>query len=347
MRALLAIALTLVAPAAPAQHVWALDPQRYHIGDGAYQHTTDFEIVDREMLTGTHLEVPFRLPQAATVAVRLNGLWGVGGIQGAPHNNWVHLDGTPVGRILPGARSGWTSASRRLGPGNHTVRIVSLGPGDHDDFVLEGISVVTVERVEVTPSGPSRIWTASPVVAPSSALGATAADVDAWLRIAARSWERRQQTSDEEFRLVLSDASPLHSAGESAEARRAGARTLLYAQPREPASFIEDPDAIEILEMQLEPGAESEPPLLVMECRVDQAFVVRRTQPSLHWRWLQRGGEAVGGGPESLHPFDDRVCQVRFRLPIPPPGPGDWTLEVTLIAGSHGARASLAVSRSP
>jgi hypothetical protein len=356
---------SLVAASLPAGVVHALDSGRYHLGDNQYIHTTDYEIVDSQLLTGTTLDVPFRLGASTTVAVHIQGLWGVGGIRSTPHHNYVYLDGVLVGRIVPGTHGGWTSAGIGLGPGRHVARIRSEGPGDHDDFVLEGISVVTAQPVEVTSAGPSQVFSESDGPPAASSLGATSSDIDAWLQLQAAHWEERQQRKlEEENRQVLALALGRESTPEAqasarrdapsfdaAGAFRAPSRSSPPSTPlREIPDHVENPSALRISALRLEPSdslqARGTPPTVVIDARVDTVYVVRRARASLWWRWISPGSatDSFGAGPVHLGAIDRPNPTFRFPLPLAPPTPGGWTLEVTLLLDQFGAERQLHVT---
>ncbi|MBN1477219.1 hypothetical protein JXA47_10735 [Candidatus Sumerlaeota bacterium] len=358
----LALLILLCLGGAPAwaAHVHALDPGRYHIGDNAYTHTTDFAIVDSVSITGTHLEIQFRLSAPTAVSVRINRIWGVGGASRRVYSNIVYLDRSRVGRILPGDTGAWSSASRRLSAGLHRARIVSEGPGDRDDFVLEGISVATADRVDVTKVGETEIWTDIEGSGGMSALGASTADMDAWIRRAAETWEERQiEQRMEQHQMMLqaiTEERGIASADDipAREERDRGALNLsqIYQSPRESPQLTENREAIRLGSLRLEPSGELEAggaaPTAVISCRVDQAFVVRASTPTLWWRWTEIGidGEpqSVGGGPVVLSPVDQEGFIIRWPLPLAPPTPGRWRLEITVALGEFGATGQLRVT---
>jgi hypothetical protein len=356
----LLILLSLGAASAWAAQVHALDSGRYHIGDNAYTHTSDFAIVDRVSITGTHLEIQFRLSAPTTVAVRVDRIWGVGGASRRAYNNMVYLDRSRVGQILPGNTGAWSSAGRRLSAGLHRARIVSEGPGDRDDFVLQGISVATADRVSVTRVGETEIWTDIEGSGGVSALGASTADMEAWIRLAAETWEERQiEQRMEQHQMMLqavTEEGEIASTGDMPAREERDRRTLdlsrIYQSPRESPPLTENQGAIRFGSLHLEPTGEIEagsaPPTAVISCRVDQAFVVRASTPTLWWRWTEVGvdGEpqSVGGGPVVLSAVDREGLTIRWPLPLAPPSPGRWELEITLALGEFGATERLQIT---
>jgi hypothetical protein len=351
LRALL-LALALTWPvAASAGVVNALDGARYHLGDGQYTHTTDFRMVDAQALTGTHLEIPFRLGGRTGVSVRIENLWGVGGVSGQPHSNWVMINGTRVGRILPGHRRAWRSSPIILRPGVHRIRIVSEGPGDRDDFVLEGVSVVTTDRVPVDSAGSSRIWTEARTGGGVGSLGATRSDIDAWIDRRLETWEENQRARlEEENREALRSAligDPNELAPEPIITAQAEVDTAFY-QATDPPAFNVSGGAVRIQALALDPPGElaagAPAPVALLMCRVDQAFVARGARPRIYWRWIAEGGtSAFGGGPLGQGALDRPDPTLRLPLPLAPPSPGRWTLEMTMIVDQWGDRATLTI----
>jgi hypothetical protein len=334
-----------------------LDPGRYHLGDGAYTHTTDYSVVHGHLLTGTHLGLSFRLSAPTTVAVRIDRQWGVGGVRNTPHNNIVYLDGWRVGRIVPGARGIWTSAGRGLRAGRHRVKIVSEGPGDHDDFVLEGLSVVTSDPVGVEVEGAAEIWTERRPARPPSALGASHADISAWIQKTASSWDdlRRRRQIEEKRPILAAVGGPARALDPAGAIRRLGMDydPSLVFQPGDPPRYEENAAALRLRTLRLDSPeplrAGGVPPVVVLECEVDEVFVARSARPSVHWRWVRAGLQdaSSGGGPMSLTPIDRTNPTFRFRLPASPPASGSWTLKLTVKVGEFGVSGGVLAHVDP
>jgi hypothetical protein len=285
--------------------------------------------------------------------VRVEGLWGVGGLYNTPHNNMVLINDIVVGQIRLGASGPWTSGGCQLPAGRHSVLVVSRGPGDRDDFVLERISVVTADPVHVESGGPSRIWSEAARPTASSALGATQADIDAWIRNTSGRWDEmlRERRSREQRQMLIASL----GGGSMPETPVAEPPSTYAFDPRmsfavsRPPEFQENPSAVAIRSARIESEsplhAGGTAPTVLLDCDVDNAFVVRASRPALHWRWVPSGasGSPVGGGPISLGSIDRTDPRFRFSLPLAPPASGAWTLELTLTLGEFGARTQLRV----
>jgi hypothetical protein len=129
---------------------------KYHVGNDNYSASVDKEFIEAYPVIGQAWAQAFSVSQDDSVVIEIKQLWGVD--HGT--NNHVYIDTTDIGMITGNDnRKSWISESSwDLKAGRqYILKIASLGPGDPDDFVFEGVVVRSVKGTKVVQEGPPKI----------------------------------------------------------------------------------------------------------------------------------------------------------------------------------------------
>lgn len=124
----------------------------YHIGDNRYERSEDKEFVGTYPVVGQEWIQAFTVSEADTVKLSIAT---VRGIDECPYCRvTVGIDDRNMGRLFPeNNRTAFNTLSvfaAKVEPGRtYLIKILSLGEGQVDDFVVEGVSVET-DRAEIT-----------------------------------------------------------------------------------------------------------------------------------------------------------------------------------------------------
>jgi hypothetical protein len=129
---------------------------KYHIGDNSYGGSVDKEFIDAYPVVGLAWAQPFTVSHDDVIEIVIEDLWGVD----YGKNNVVYVNDVKIGEIGgEHNRKTWSSpeAYRVRGGETYLIKIASLGPGDPDDFVFQGVIVKTSGSAEVTSEGCPKI----------------------------------------------------------------------------------------------------------------------------------------------------------------------------------------------
>jgi hypothetical protein len=131
---------------------------RYHIGSGIFNNSVDRDFVGTYPVIGLAWAQPFAVSHDDEVVVSIENLWGVDYGSDEPHSIHVYIGATDLGQVNVN-RAAWTSsqACRLQGGATYLLKIVSLGPGDPDDFVFEGVRIETAAGAQMTARGQAKV----------------------------------------------------------------------------------------------------------------------------------------------------------------------------------------------
>ena len=129
---------------------------RYHIGNNYYSGSVDKEFINAYPVIGQAWAQPFSVSHDDKVEIIIENLWGVD----YGNNNRVYIGSNEIGEIRgEHNRKGWSSPSVwNLKAGKtYLLKIASLGPGDPDDFVFEGVIIRTKSDSKLIKKGKPKI----------------------------------------------------------------------------------------------------------------------------------------------------------------------------------------------